>query len=80
MGIHSFTTAVSFATTPVSEVSSKHDAIVAAGLKDLDRGDPWSVMYRKEVGSRGDDEEREIREIMGYYWLDGDAMAELVRK
>lgn len=61
-------TAVSFAKTPLGEISKKAEQIRALGWKEDRRGDPWAVTYRKWV-PRGVDAEAELRDVMGDYYL-----------
>ena len=66
---------VSFAKTPVDEVSAKHGEILALGLAESDRGDPWAVSYRKDIeDDQMRDPERELREVMGGYWVDAEGI------
>ena len=69
---------VSFANTPLAEVSAKAAEIIALGWSENDRGDPWVVSYRKDFpdGERGD-AEAELQRLMGDYWLTADDMQAL---
>jgi hypothetical protein len=68
---------VSFARTPVAEISAKADAIQELGWREDKRGDPWVVAYRK-VLPEGEDPEAEIRAVMGDYWLTADDIRDLL--
>jgi hypothetical protein len=71
---------VSFAATPVDEVSARHATICAAGWVPTGaRGDPWAMRYEKGFPEGDPDPERELREIMGDYWFGADALGELRR-
>jgi hypothetical protein len=54
---------VSFARTPVAEISAKANAIQELGWREDKRGDPWVVAYRKVIPA-GQDPEAEIRAVM----------------
>ena len=68
---------VSFARTPVAEISAKANAIQELGWREEKRGDPWVVTYRKAI-SEGQDREVEIRVVMGDYWLTADDIRDLL--
>jgi hypothetical protein len=68
---------VSFARTPVAEISAKANAIQELGWREDKRGDPWVVAYRKVI-SEGHDPEAEIRAVMGDYWLTADDIRDLL--
>jgi hypothetical protein len=68
---------VSFARTPVAEISAKANAIQELGWREDKRGDPWVVAYRKVI-SEGQDPEAEIRAVMGDYWLTADDIRDLL--
>jgi hypothetical protein len=68
---------VSFARTPVAEISAKANAIQELGWREDKRGDPWVVAYRKVIPA-GQDPEAEIRAVMGDYWLTADDMRDLL--
>jgi hypothetical protein len=70
-------TGVSFAKTPLAEISGKAEEIQALGWQEDGRGDPWAVEYRKSV-PRGEDAEAEIRTLMGDYYLTPDDIRELL--
>jgi hypothetical protein len=70
MPIHA---AVSFARTPLEQISGKVAAIKALGWREREdvRGDPWAASFVKDFPEeRAGDAERELREVMGDYWLD----------
>jgi hypothetical protein len=69
---------VSFANVPLAEISEKAAAIKAAGWTAHDRGDPWAQRFSKVLPDSENDPERELREIMGDYWLDADGIRELL--
>lgn len=72
---------VSFAKTPAAEITSKHEQILAVGWTEDDRGDPWVISYEKKVDDqRARDAERELRDIMGDYWIDADGIRALLDK
>lgn len=68
---------VSFAQTPLAEIGSKLEEILALGWKELDRGDPWAVVFRKHLPESVRDPEAELREVMGEYWMTADDIREL---
>jgi hypothetical protein len=68
---------VSFARTPITEISAKANAIQELGWREDKRGDPWVVAYRKVI-SEGQDPEAEIRAVMGDYWLTADDIRDLL--
>jgi hypothetical protein len=68
---------VSFARTPVAEISAKANAIQELGWREDKRGDPWVVAYRKVI-SEGQDPEAEIRAVMSDYWLTADDIRDLL--
>jgi hypothetical protein len=68
---------VSFARTPLAEISAKGDAIQELGWREDKRGDPWIVAYRKAI-PEGQDPEAEIRSVMGDYWLTNDDIRDLL--
>ena len=74
--------AVSFARVPLDEITSKAAEIRAAGWSSgsvaESRGDPWAQTFSKVVPEEGDDPEAELRAIMGDYWLDADAVRNLL--
>lgn len=67
-----FIVGVSFARTPVAEVSAKAAEIEALGWREIDRADPWSISFRKDVPEEDADPTAEVRAVMGDYWLDAD--------
>jgi hypothetical protein len=71
--------AVSFARTPLEEISAKVEQIKALGWREREdgRGDPWAVSFYKDVPEGEGDPEPELREVMGDYWLDADAIKAL---
>jgi len=72
---------VSFARTPLTEISAKDAEIRAAGWEPTGtRGDPWAATYRKQVPEDDPDPERELRLIMGDYWLDPEAIRDLMSR
>ena len=80
-----WTVAVSFAKVPLAHIGDKADAIRAAGwLADEvleERGDPWVQSFTKVFPeSEKTDPEAELRQIMGDYWLDGDAITDLLER
>ena len=67
--------AVSFAETPLAEISTKAKALRSRGwvFDEERKGDPWLVLISKRFeGPVLDDGEAEIREVMGNYWVDLD--------
>jgi hypothetical protein len=68
---------VSFARTPLAEISAKANAIQELGWREDKRGDPWVVGYRKAIPA-GHDPEAEIRSVMGDYWLTTDDIRDLL--
>jgi hypothetical protein len=78
--LKSFTIGVSFARTPLSELSAKVAGIEALGWAETGRGDPWVTLFRKDVPKSESDPAAEVRQAMGDYWVDEDARAHLVSK
>lgn len=70
--------AVSFAATPLEEIGTKANHILALGWKPEDRGDPWVVAFRKEFAETESDPEVELRDVMGEYWLGADKIQALL--
>jgi hypothetical protein len=68
---------VSFARTPVAEISTKANTIQKLGWREDKRGDPWIVAYRKVI-PEGQDPEAEIRAVMSDYWLTADDIRDLL--
>jgi hypothetical protein len=68
---------VSFARTPVAEISAKANAIQELGWREDKRGDPWVVAYRKVIPA-GQDPEAEIRAVMSDYWLTAEDVRDLL--
>src|ERR1051325_8887396 len=56
----SMTAGVSFAKTPAIEVSKKAGKIEKLGWREVGRGDPWVISYRKDVPMHTADPEAEI--------------------
>jgi hypothetical protein len=79
MGLRSFTMVVSFARTPLSEVTERAAAIEALGWRETGRGDPWIVSLRKDVPEEEPDPAAEVRGVMGERWVGADEIAELLR-
>lgn len=72
---------VSFAKTPVSEVSDRAGRITALGWVERGRGDPWAVSYRKDFPEEdANDPEAELRDVMGEYWLSAAEIRALLGK
>ena len=71
---------VSFARTPLEEISTKVEQIKTLGWREREdgRGDPWAVSFYKDVPEGEGDPEPELREVMGEYWLDADAIKALL--
>lgn len=71
---------VSFARTPLEEISAKVEQIKALGWSEREdgRGDPWAVTFYKDVPEDEPDAEAELRSVMGDYWLDGEAIKALL--
>jgi hypothetical protein len=80
MGLMSFTVGVSFARTPLAEVSEKVAAIEALGWHEISRGDPWAASFNKEVPEEANDPSAEVRAVMGDYWMTADEIRELVNR
>jgi len=72
--------AVSFARTPLEEISAKVEQIKALGWREREdgRGDPWAASFTKDVPEGEPDPEAELRAVMGEYWLDADAIKALL--
>jgi hypothetical protein len=68
---------VSFARTPLAEISAKANAIQELGWREDKRRDPWVVAYRKAI-PEGQDPEAEIRSVMSDYWLTADEIRDLL--
>jgi hypothetical protein len=73
-------TSVSFAATPITEMGTKANAILALGWEPRDRGDPWAVEFAKKFEEGVSDPEAELREVMGDYWLGAHEIRELLDK
>ena len=69
---------VSFARTPLEEVSAKVEAIKALGWHEERRGDPWVGTFSKAMPEDETDPEAELRAAMGDHWLDADAIQTLL--
>ena len=71
---------VSFARTPLAEITEKVIEIEALGWTQVEdgRGDPWAAAFRKDVPEGDADPAAEIRLVMGDYWLDADAIRALL--
>jgi len=69
MTLLSVTAAVSFALTPLHEISAKVDSIAELGWQEVGRGDPWAVSFQKQFPEAERDAEAELRRVMGEYWL-----------
>jgi hypothetical protein len=62
---------VSFLRTPLAEISGLVRAIERLGWREQERGDPWIVLYGRQVES-GEGVEGELRGLMGEFWLSSD--------
>jgi len=73
-------TSVSFALTPLEEISAKVEQIKALGwqVREDRRGDPWAAGFAKDVPEGESDPQAELRVVMGEYWLDADAIKALL--
>jgi hypothetical protein len=72
---------VSFARTPLAEVSAKAQEIGALGWRETDRADPWLVTYSKPFPEDEHQKaEDELRQVMGDYWLTAEDMGALRAK
>lgn len=72
---HECSAVVSFAETPLAEISSKAAELASRGwiFDEQRKGDPWLVLVSKHFsGSLPADCESEIRDVMGNYWVDLD--------
>ena len=71
---------VSFARTPLAEITAKAHELEALGWTQVEdgRGDPWAASFRKDVPEDEPDKSAEIRRVMGDYWVDADAIAALL--
>lgn len=78
MGLMGFTVGVSFARTPLEEISGKVAELAALGWREYGRGDPWAATFQKDVPEELADPSAEVRQVMGDYWLDADAMRALL--
>ncbi len=78
--MRSWVVAVSFARTPLEEISAKAAEIEALGWREREggRGDPWAASFQKDLPEGEADPEVELRRVMGDYWLDADAFRELL--
>jgi|KBSMisStaDraftv2_1062788.scaffolds.fasta_scaffold782056_2 hypothetical protein len=75
MGDDTYSTAVSFAETPLAEISAKATELEAHGwvFDEERKGDPWVVLLSKRFSGREPDlREAELRALMGTYWVDLD--------
>jgi hypothetical protein len=80
MALMSLTVSVSFARTPLAEVSAKAAELEALGWRELEdgRGDPWAASFQKDVPEEDNDPEAEVRAVMGYAWVDADEIRALL--
>ena len=72
---------VSFARTPLDEISTRSEEIRALGWEEATgrRGDPWVVSYRKDFPRhQGEASDVELQTVMGDYWLDREEIKELL--
>jgi hypothetical protein len=72
---------VSFARTPLTEIGEKVEQIKTLGWNEdggYGRGDPWVAAFQRDVDESDPDPTRELREVMGDYWLDSAAMKALL--
>jgi len=71
---HECSAVVSFAETPLAEISTKAAELTSRGwvFDEQRKGDPWLVLLSKHFPTPPDDCETEIRDIMGNYWVDLD--------
>lgn len=70
-----WSTILSFAETPIAEISTKYAELASRGwnFDEQRRGDPWLVLVSKRFSAPPpDDYESELRTIMGNYWVDLD--------
>lgn len=68
---HTLFVNVSYARTPVDEISGLHARILGLGWEPTgNRGDPWIVTYSKSAENQGDVSKTELADVMGDYWLD----------
>jgi hypothetical protein len=75
----SISAAVSFARTPLHEISGRAQKIAALGWREDSRGDPWVVSFVKDFPeNQAGDAEAELRAVMGGYWVDVDAIRDLL--
>ena len=71
-------TVVSFARTPLEELSAKVEQITAFGWHECEgRGNPWVAKFAKDFARKEDASEAELRTVMGDYWVDTDRVREL---
>ena len=71
---------VSFAHTPLNEISGKAAEIKALGWREgEDRGDPWVVgVLEKDFPDEASASDADLRQVMGDNWLDDDAVKALL--
>jgi hypothetical protein len=71
---HECSAVVSFAETPLAEISTKAAELERRGwsFDEQRKGNPWLVLLSKRFPAPPDDCEAEIRDIMGNYWVDLD--------
>ena len=75
MGDGTQSTMLSFAETPLAEISAKATELESRGwVFDEDRkGDPWIVLLSKRFPDPApEDLQSELRAVMGDYWVDLD--------
>jgi hypothetical protein len=77
VALMSLTVGVSFARTPVAEVSAKAAELESLGWREVGRGDPWAVSYNKDVPEEDADPYADVRAVMGDYWMTADEMRDL---
>jgi hypothetical protein len=80
MALMSVSVAVSFARTPLAEVSAKAAELEALGWHEVEdgRGDPWAATFRKNVPEQDNDPAAEVRAVMADAWVDADEMRALL--
>ena len=81
MAVTTMIVGVSFARTPLEEVSGKVEELKALGWHEREngRGDPWAASFVKDLPEdRAGDAEAEICAVMGDYWLNAAAIRALL--
>jgi hypothetical protein len=62
---------ISLARVPLREISRKVAQLESLGWREDRRGDPWAASFVKDFPEdKVAGAEREVRRVMGHYWVD----------